>query len=149
MQKSRKLDLVSMYLRQPVLGSHGISLQLEEPRRGHMKGKACLDPNICTLDLWGDRQGCTRMACRIQEVEATRMRTLDGHGHHRVHWAIDIKGVSDAKVSLIEYPGPDLWYLSVYTSSEGTAIVPLFDAKLFALHTAEAARPRVAAVGTA
>jgi len=152
MQKLRRLDLVSMYQCQPVLGAHGISLRLEEYKRdqeskpSHMKGEAGLDPNVCSLDLWGDREGCTKMAIRTRKVEATRMRTFDAHHHHRIHWAIDIEGMADTKISLIEYPGPDLWYLSVYTPAEGTMIVPLLDAKLFALRAVKASRPHEAAV---
>jgi hypothetical protein len=145
MLKPRKLDLVSSYLCQPVLGVHGISLQLEEePRRGHMTGKAGLDPNICSLDLWGDREGCTRMAIRSQDVEATQWRTPDLQHHHRIHWSLDIKGMEDIKINLIEYPGPNLWYLSIFPPSGSSVIVPLFDAELFALHAARPARPREA-----
>jgi hypothetical protein len=149
MLKPRKLDLVSMYLCQPVLGAHGICLKVEESKPGHMKGKAGLDPNVCSLDLWGDREGGTKMAIRSQEVEATQWRTFDSQRHHRIHWSLDIKGLEDIKINLIEYPGPDLWYLSIYTPSGGSVIVPLFDAKLFALHAVKSARPPEAVVGNA
>ena len=149
MLKPCKLDLVSRYLCQPVLRAHGISLQVEEYKPGHMNGRAGRDPNVCSLDLWGDQEGCSRMAIMSREVEATQWRTLDSQRHHRIHWSLDIKGLEDIKINLIEYPGPDLWYLSIYTPSEGSVIVPLFEAKLFALHTVKLARPREAVEGNA
>jgi hypothetical protein len=132
MRQSRTLDLASMYMNQPVLGAHGIALQLEESRRGHMKGHIRLDPNTCSLDLWGDPDGCTKMAPRSRPVEATMMRTLDAHGHHRVHWALEIQGIENEKVSLIEYPAAHLWYLSIATGSDGTSVVPMLIATLLA-----------------
>lgn len=128
----RKLDLVSMYQSQPVLAAHAISLQLEEVKLGHMAGTIRLDPNTCSIDLWGDRGGCTKMAPQNQSVEATAMKTLDPQGHDRVHWKLDISGISSARVSLVEYPSAKLWYLSVATETQGTSVVPLFDAPLFA-----------------
>src|SRR5262245_4720745 len=124
MHKARKLDLVSPYMNHPVLGARDIRLQLEESKPGHLKGKALLDPNICTLDFWGDRGACTKMAIFSRDTEATLMRTLDPQGHKRLHWAVDIEGVSEAKVNLIEYPKADLWYLTVVTEKEGTTVVP-------------------------
>lgn len=130
--QTRKLDLVSMYLSQPVMHAHSISLQLAEVKPGHMTGTIRLDPNTCSLDLWGDRGGCTKMAPQNQSVEATAMRTLDPQGHHRVSWKLEIPGMSAARVSLVEYPSAKLWYLSVATETEGSSVVPLFDTALFA-----------------
>ena len=39
-------------------------------------------------------------------------------------------------LSLVEYPAAHLWYLSVPTDGDGTSVVPLFDAKLFAFDPA-------------
>jgi hypothetical protein len=36
------------------------------------------------------------------------------------------------RVSLIEYPSAGLWYLSIAPDDDSSAVVPLFDAKLFA-----------------
>ena len=109
-----------------------IAIELEETRPGQMRGTARLDPNICSLDLWGDLQGCTRMAVQQRELEATMMRTLDPRGHRRVHWRLSVDGMPEAKVSLIEHPRAHLWYLTVQVENEGTSVVPLFDARLFA-----------------
>ena len=132
MHKPQKLDLVSMYMNPPVLGAHGISLQLEEVNLGHLEGRVRLDPNGCSLNLWGDREGCTKIGFADQTAKATMMRTLDPLGHKRVHWSLHIADVPDAKLHLIEYPRANLWYLSVETEQAGTQIVPLFDAALFA-----------------
>ena len=136
MQHARTLDLVSMYLSEPVLKAHTISLQLKEHKAGHMEGKTTLDPNTCSLDSWGDRRGCTKMMPRTLHVEAILMRTLDPHGHHRVHWALHLEGMPNSRLSLVEYPAAHLWYLSVPTDGDGTSVVPLFDAKLFAFDPA-------------
>lgn len=137
MQQARTLDLVSMYMNNPILGAHGIALKLEEPTPGHMTGYLRLDPNTCALDLWGDRKGCTRIALRDLPITATRMRTLDSHGHHRIHWALDIAGTEREKLSVIEYPAAQLWYLSIATGDDGTSIVPLLDAALLAPEAVE------------
>ena len=141
MQKpQRKLELASMYLSQRVLGGHWIALSLKPTGHGHMSGKVQIDPNSCSLNMWGDRQVCTRIAISAHDVEATLMRTLDPQGHHRVHWTLDVKGLTDAKISLIENPRAKLWYLAVESEQEGISIVPLFDAELFAAAGKEAAR---------
>lgn len=132
MHKPQKLDLVSMYMKQPVLRAHVISLQLKAVNPGHKEGKAWLDPNSCSLNLWGDRQGCTKIGFSDRAVKAIRMHTQDPLGHKRVHWSLQIEEVSDAKLHLIEYPSANLWYLAVETEQAGPQIVPLFDAALFA-----------------
>jgi hypothetical protein len=130
--QARTIDLVSMYLSQPVLRAHDISLQLTEARLGTMKGMIRLDPNRCSVDLWGDRGGCTKMAPQTYPVEAVAMRTRDPQGHHRTYWKLDLDGLSGTRASLIEYSAANLWYLSIITEDEGSSVVPLFDAKLFA-----------------
>ncbi len=136
MSRPSKLDLVSRYMSQRVLGGHVISLELDEDSRGHMKGTARIDPNACSLDLWGDRGVCTRIAIREEDVEATVMRTPDEQRLGRVHWVLRIPGQPEAKVSLIEHPRAGHWYLTVQSDEEGTVIVPLFDARLFEPRTA-------------
>lgn len=131
MHQLRKLDLTSMYQSEKVLGGHMLSLKLNEFEFGRMAGQATFDPNMCSLDLWGDRAGCTKMGFRPREVQATMMRTFDEAGHKRVHWAMNVDGEPpEVRVALVEYPSAGLWYLSVRTE-EGTRVVPLFDAALF------------------
>jgi hypothetical protein len=66
-----------------------------------------------------------------RDVEATLMRTWDSKGYKRVHYSLQIEGVSERRVHLIAYPRANLWYLTVESESEGTAVVPLFDAEYF------------------
>jgi hypothetical protein len=136
MHKKKKLELVSMYLSQPVQGARHIALRLEETRDGRMEGTVQLDPNTCSIDLWGEPGACTRIGVLSQQVEAVMMRTLDPHGHRRIHWALHIGEMPD-KVSLIEYPSANLWYLTVQPDEGGTQVVPLFEARLFAPVAAE------------
>ncbi|UXA04448.1 hypothetical protein KXD96_15595 [Mycobacterium sp. SMC-2] len=130
MGESRQLDLVSTYMQAPVIGAHIISLRLDESEAGHMKGKLTLDPNTCTLDRWGDHGECTKMAVIRQDATATAMKALDPQGHDRVLWVVDLQGTSTDNVNLIEYPQANLWYLTA-GGAHGTAVVPLFDARLF------------------
>lgn len=131
MSGNQRLALVSMYLHQPVLGVHGIALELEASSPDHLTGKARLDPNTCTLDLWGDRGACTLIAFMEPEVEATKMTTEDPQRLGRVHWSLQFDGMPEAKVNLIEQPSSGLRYLTVEEEGAITAIVPLFDAGLF------------------
>lgn len=128
MGQLRQLDLVSTYMQAPVLGAHTISLRLGESEAGHLNGQLTLDPNTCTLDAWGDHTGCTKMAVLHRDATATAMKALDPHGHNRVLWVLDAHGASTDDVKLIEYPQANLWYLTVGEA----AVVPLFDARLFA-----------------
>lgn len=127
------LDLASMYLGSPAGRAHSITLRLSAESSGNRKGTLALDPNICTLDEWGDRGGCTRMAIRQLEVETTRMRTLDPTGHRRVLHRVRSEHF-DAKESanLIEYAAAGLWTLVYTVEGDGHWAVPLFDAELLA-----------------
>jgi hypothetical protein len=138
--QARTLDLVSMYLSQPVLRAHEISLQLTEVTQGTMKGTIRLDPNRCSVDVWGDRGGCTRMAPQTYPVEAVAMRMRDPQGHHRTYWKPELAELSGMRVSLIEYPAAGLWYLSIAPDDDSSVVVPLFDAKLF-VHAAASPEP--------
>lgn len=132
MSCNQRFALVSMYLHQPVLGVHGIALELEASAPDRLTGKAWLDPNTCTVDLWGDQGVCTRIAFLELEVEATKQDTEDPRRLGRVHWILQFDGMLEARVNLIEQPSSGLRYLTVEEEGAVTAIVPLFDAGLFA-----------------
>jgi hypothetical protein len=134
MQKSRKLVLVSMYMNDSGELGHQVSLRLEETGPGTMTGEVEIDPNTCSLDLWGDRGACTRIAVPTQQAGATRMRTLDPKGLGRIHWQLHLPALPDLRIHLIEFPRAKLWYLSL-PSERGSRVVPLFDPELFALDT--------------
>jgi hypothetical protein len=131
MNTKRKLDLTSTYLSAAVLGAHTIGLHLAETDSSEFGGTVSLDPNRCMLDLWGEPAGCTKIATRSAKARATRMRTYDTHGHRRVHYAMSIGGITDAKIHLIEYPEANLWYLVVEAGEQGASMVPLFADELF------------------
>lgn len=127
------LDLASMYLGSSVAGrAHSVGLRLSEEHGGNRKGTLALDPNVCTLDDWGDRRGCTKMAIRQLEVMTTRMRTLDPTGHRRVLHEMTSDGFEQEKVNLIEHAAAGSWTLVYSIEGAGRWAIPLFDAKLLA-----------------
>lgn len=46
-----------------------VSLRLSEISSVEMTGTLLLDPNTCSLDVFGDREACTRIAVRAIDVE--------------------------------------------------------------------------------
>lgn len=130
MNPSRKLDLVSVYLNQPMMKAHMISLHLQSGAEGNLEGRMQLDPNECHLNVWGDRTTCTRMGFQSHEVKATMMRTLDTLHLGRVHWALRVEGVSGSW-HLIEHARAGLWYLVHDTGTEQRSVIPLFPAEMF------------------
>lgn len=128
-----KLDLVSMYLSEAVGGAHRIALQLTEQGLGHYEGTLLLDPNLCSLDAFGDRANCTKMAIRQEEIEGTLMRTYDTARLKRslisLRWA-----QADGRWSLIEFAKANAWYLVVQPKEGemgGGVVVPLYSAAVF------------------
>lgn len=128
MTEPRQLALRSTYQNQTVLGAHQLRLQLRQrpDRMDQMEGHLQIDPNHCTLDLWGDTKGCTRMAVRSVPVITTMTRTADTAGHHRAHHQVAMEGSEDRGLHLIEYPRLHLWYLVYQTAEHGSFVVPLF-----------------------
>ncbi|MFO0579347.1 MAG: hypothetical protein U1A78_35545 [Polyangia bacterium] len=131
-----KHDLASMYLSRALLGAHRIHLKLQDTSLGHHKGQMSLDPNMCSLNVWGDPMGCTRIAIRSVNVQTTAMRLHDDAGHNRILHEMKIEGMADAKVHLIEYPKANLFYLVEEDPKNGTVVAPLFQASLFGFDAA-------------
>ena len=125
------LDLASAY---GATGGrvHSVGLRLSAESHGHREGTLSLDPNSCTLNAWGDREGCTRMAIRQLAVKTTRMRTLDPAGHRRVLHEVTSDGFQKERANLIEYAAAGLWTLVYFVEGEGNWAIPLFDAALLA-----------------
>lgn len=127
------LDLASMYLSSPVAGrAHSVSLRLSEDHDGIRKGVLGLDANVCTLNEWGDRDGCTEMAIQQLEVTTNCTRTLDPSGHRRMLHEMTSDGFEQEKVSLIEHAAAGTWTLVYSIEGTGRWVIPLFDAKLLA-----------------
>lgn len=131
-----KHDLATMYLSRALLGAHRIHLKLQDTSPGHHKGQMALDPNMCTLNVWGDPMGCTRMGIRSVSVQTTAMKLLDDQGHGRILHEMKLEGMADAKVHLIEYPKANLFYLVEEDPKNGPVVAPLFQASLFGFDAA-------------
>lgn len=71
--------LESMYLTDSKLG-HGVRFSV--PRRAETTWHSVLivDPNLCQLNEFGDRTGCTKIATRHFDVDVTRLRLADPLG---------------------------------------------------------------------
>jgi len=54
-----------------------VSLEISQISDMQMAGTLRLDPNICTLDEFGDRQGCTRIGVRTIDVTIRRTTLPD------------------------------------------------------------------------
>ncbi|HEX2690886.1 MAG TPA: hypothetical protein VHN14_29940 [Kofleriaceae bacterium] len=71
-------------------GGHTVQL-LVSGRLGsdtEMSADLILDPNRCSLDAFGDREGCTRMAVRRVEVTLVRQRLADPRQLGRRYFAV-------------------------------------------------------------
>lgn len=121
------LNLESLYL--PVGASfdsdlhsaHGIRLVLASGADPSvLTGTLFLDPNGCSLNAFGDREMCTKMAVRSIAVSATRMRLGDPKHLNRSFYALHGDDLP-AGMALIVYPHRERIYLK-----GGTALVPLF-----------------------
>lgn len=135
MHEKKPLILESMYLTEPPVGrAHFVRLSLTPVDPGTMAGTAVWDPNTCSLDLWGDRGACTRMAALPQNIRATLMRTLDEKGLGRRHWQVQTEGETGVQFHLIEHARAHLWYLVVPGEERGFHVVPLFSSEVFAGH---------------
>ena len=130
MSEMRKIDVVSMHLPQLVLGGHRISLQMRETTPSDMVGTLRVYPGAGGCNVWAD---CAHLERPDEhDASATRTRLYDESGYRRILWRLDVTGLAGAAVNLIEYPGANLWYLTVNSEDAATAVVPLFDARLFA-----------------
>ncbi len=121
--------LVSMYLEPTLHGAHGITLELAIQFDGRGLGTLILDPNRCTLDEWGDRAGCTRMAVSRHEVGVEPHHVEDPTGRDRTLYRVFSEGFEPAEVHLVAADDKERWTL-VYTHDDGhRTAVPLFKAK--------------------
>jgi hypothetical protein len=68
--------LESMYLADSKLG-HGVAFSVPKKPTTHWHGALNIDPNVCQLNEFGDRTGCTKIAIRHYDVEVTQLRLAD------------------------------------------------------------------------
>lgn len=121
------LHLESLYL--PVaasfssegLSAHGIRLVLTNGADPSvLTGTLYLDPNGCSLNAFGDREMCTKIAVHSIAVSATRMRLADPKHLDRSFYSLHGEDLP-AGMALIMYPHRERIYLK-----GGMALVPLF-----------------------
>lgn len=83
----------SVELTKDALPAHSVRLLLSGESSDEVKGTLALDPNVCTLDVFGDRQACTRTAIRALEVEVRRLSISDPTGAMRRYFVLSGEGV--------------------------------------------------------
>lgn len=115
--RPQKFNLESLYLLTPAsLGAdgpaaHSVRLGLTgRAGSSDLAGTLHLDPNACSLNSFGDREMCTKMAIRSTSVTATLMRLPDPKGLGRSYYALQGQHISPMTV-LIVYPQHQRSYL--------------------------------------
>ncbi|MCX4240487.1 hypothetical protein [Paraliomyxa miuraensis] len=125
------LRIESLYMHRGVkliaegLPTRGVSLKLYGRINSAMKGMLILDPNQCSLDVFGDRLLCTRIASRGIEVELRRLTLTDSAGLMRKYFEITGEGLTGDVALIVQgslLPGElERCYLVV-----GSVLVPLY-----------------------
>lgn len=93
------VQLESLYLddrfrmAEDALPARTISLLVSGRADDVLVGTLLLDPNMCTLDAFGDRQSCTRIGVRGIEVALRRSRLEDPQGLGRRHYEVVGEGL--------------------------------------------------------
>ncbi len=125
--RPQHLNFESLYL--PVAASFGADTSAAHSVRlaltgaleaAELTGTLYLDPNACSLNAFGDREMCTKIAVRSIPVRATRMRLADPKGLHRLYYALHGEHLPTG-TALIMYAHAERVYLK-----GATALVPLF-----------------------
>lgn len=73
--------------------AHTVSLTLDERTGSTLTGTLLLDPNTCSLDAFGDREACTRIAVRAIDVELQLVRLIDPARRGRRLYAVSGEGL--------------------------------------------------------
>jgi hypothetical protein len=105
-----KLNLESLYLLTAVSldadgpGGHGIRLTLTgRGESDEMTGTLALDPNACSLNAFGDREMCTKIAIRTIPVTATLQRLGDpkrlGRSFYALHTVKPMQEIIDSMLA--------------------------------------------------
>lgn len=82
--------VASLYLHAEVLGGRRLTLQLDALEGdGQWTASLLVDPNTCSLNEFGDRAGCTRIAVARHPIRLTRQRVDDPAGHDRKLYAVE------------------------------------------------------------
>lgn len=124
--RRRPIELESAYLTgarwsEDSLSPHGIVLSVAWPLSdAAMKGKLLLDPNACSLNAFGDREMCTKIAVRAIDVDISRQRLADPANLARRYYAVEGADLP-ADAALIMWPDGDRLELKL-----GSVVIPLF-----------------------
>lgn len=73
------VELTTTYLQQPIGRARQVRIKAELEG----SGKLFLDPNTCTLNEFGDRTICTRIAVQTVDIVVTQLRLADPTGKQR------------------------------------------------------------------
>lgn len=97
--EERTLELESLYMNTSIRLTNDarparfVSLRLTQISRSELMGTLVLDPNTCSLDVFGDRQACTRIAVQAIDVELQLVRELDPAGAGRRYFQVTGEGI--------------------------------------------------------
>ena len=105
--------------------AHTVSLTLDERTGSTLTGTLLLDPNTCSLDAFGDREACTRIAVRAIDVELQLVRVVDPAQLGRRLYAVTGEGLP-RDLSLIVRGNLPAGRLERCYLKLGAELVPLF-----------------------
>jgi hypothetical protein len=80
----RAISLETVFLTEPVGRTRGITIVGRAPG----DAKVTLDPNMCALDVFGDRTICTQIAPMTVDVEVVQIRLADNSSQGRAIYAL-------------------------------------------------------------
>lgn len=105
--------------------AHTVSLTLSGRVGSTLMGTLALDPNACSLDAFGDRQACTRIAVRAIDVELQLVRAVDPAQLGRRLYAVTGEGLP-RDLSLVVRGNLAAGRLERCYLKLGAELVPLF-----------------------
>jgi hypothetical protein len=82
--------------------ARSLSLSLSGGSEARLKGTLILDPNVCSLDAFGDPQGCTKIAVRGIEVDVRRVRIADPASLMRRSFEVTGEGLPPGLVMIVQ-----------------------------------------------
>jgi hypothetical protein len=95
----------------PVAHTVALILPADADHQTQMSGTLILDPNQCSLNSFGDRETCTRLASRRIEVNVVLQRLADPRHLGRSYFAVTGPGLS--QLALIAHRGFERCYLTL------------------------------------
>lgn len=105
--------------------AHTVSLTLEGRTGSTLVGTLVLDPNVCSLNVFGDREACTRIAVWGFDVELQLVRMIDPARMGRRYYEVSGEGLSK-DLALIVRGDLEAGRLERAYLKLGTELVPLY-----------------------